>query len=115
MVVTNTPGVLTDATADLAMGLLLAVTRRLGEGERLLRARTPWGWAMDFMLGSGLQGKTLGIVGLGAIGQATARRARAFGMDIAYTQRSRATRRWRPRSAARGSWGSRSCSPRPTS
>jgi glyoxylate reductase len=90
VVVTNTPGVLTDATADLAMGLLLAVTRRLGEGERLLRAGTPWGWAMDFMLGSGLQGKTLGVVGLGAIGQATARRARAFGMDIAYTTRSRA-------------------------
>ncbi|WP_259313891.1 2-hydroxyacid dehydrogenase [Capillimicrobium parvum] len=90
VVVTNTPGVLTDATADLAMGLLLAVTRRLGEGERLLRAGTPWDWAMDFMLGSGLQGKSLGVVGLGAIGRATARRAWAFGMEIAYTQRHRA-------------------------
>lgn len=90
VVVTNTPGVLTDATADLAMALLLAVTRRLGEGERLLRAGTPWGWAMDFMLGSGIQGKTLGVVGLGAIGQAVARRARGFGMEIAYAQRSRA-------------------------
>jgi len=89
VVVTNTPGVLTDATADLAMALLLAVTRRIGEGERLLRAGTPWGWAIDFMLGSGLQGKTLGIVGLGAIGQATARRARAFGMEIAYAGRHR--------------------------
>ncbi|MBK1786491.1 2-hydroxyacid dehydrogenase [Prauserella cavernicola] len=90
VVVTNTPGVLTDATADLAFGLLLAVTRRLGEGERLLRAREPWSFQLGFMLGSGLQGKTLGIVGLGQIGQATARRARAFGMDIVYSGRRRA-------------------------
>lgn len=87
VVVTNTPGVLTDATADLAMGLILAVTRRLGEGERLLRARRSWSWHMFFMLGSSLAGKTLGIVGLGEIGRATARRARAFGMDIAYSGR----------------------------
>ena len=89
VVVTNTPGVLTDATADLAMGLLLSVTRRLGEGERLLRAREPWSFHMSFMLGTGLQGKTLGIVGLGGIGQALARRARAFGMRIAYAGRNR--------------------------
>ena len=89
VVVTNTPDVLTDATADLAIALLLAVTRRVGEGERLIRARTPWSWHMSFMLGSGLQGKTLGIVGLGGIGRATARRARAFGMDIAYCGRRR--------------------------
>jgi glyoxylate reductase len=82
--VTNTPGVLTDATADLAMALILMTTRRLGEGERLLRARTPWSWHLFFLLGTGLQAKTLGIVGLGAIGSATARRARAFGMRIAY-------------------------------
>lgn len=82
--VTNTPGVLTDATADLAMALILMTTRRLGEGERLLRARRPWSWHLFFLLGTGLQGKTLGIVGLGAIGSATARRARAFGMRIAY-------------------------------
>jgi lactate dehydrogenase-like 2-hydroxyacid dehydrogenase len=88
--VTNTPGVLTDATADLAIGLLLAVTRRLGEGERLLRTGTSWRWSIDFMLGSGLQGRTFGVVGLGAIGQATARRARAFGMEIVYFQRRRA-------------------------
>jgi glyoxylate reductase len=87
VVATNTPGVLTDATADLAIALLLAVTRRLGEGERLLRRREPWAWSLDFMLGSGLAGRTLGIVGLGAIGQATARRARAFGMRIAYAGR----------------------------
>ncbi len=90
IVVTNTPGVLTDATADLAFGLLLSVTRRLGEGERLLRARTPWTFHPEFMLGTGLQGKTLGIVGLGQIGTAMARRALAFGMDIVYTGRRRA-------------------------
>jgi glyoxylate reductase len=91
VVVTNTPGVLTEATADLAFALILMATRRLGEGERLIRAQTPWSWSMFFMLGSGIQGKTLGIVGLGKIGQATARRARAFGMEIAYAGRRRAT------------------------
>ena len=84
--ITNTPGVLTEATADLAMALILMTTRRLGEGERLLRNRTPWSWHLFFLLGSGLQGKTLGVVGLGAIGKATARRARAFGMRIAYAE-----------------------------
>ncbi len=88
--VTNTPGVLTDATADLAFGLLLAVTRRLGEGERLIRSRTPWSFHLGFLLGSGLQDKTLGIVGLGQIGQAVARRALGFGMRIVYSGRSRA-------------------------
>ncbi len=87
VLVTNTPGVLTDATADIAMGLILAVTRRFGEGERVIRSRQWWSWHMFFMLGTGIQGKTLGIVGLGQIGQATARRARAFGMEIVYTQR----------------------------
>ncbi len=88
--VTNTPGVLTDATADVAMGLILAVTRRFGEGERLLRARQPWQWSFSFILGTGIQGKTLGIVGLGEIGRATARRARAFGMEIVYSGRRQA-------------------------
>ena len=87
VVVTNTPGVLTEATADLAMALILTVTRQLGEGERLIRAGRPWAWHMFFMLGAGLQGKTLGIVGLGGIGRATARRARAFGMRVAYSAR----------------------------
>jgi glyoxylate reductase len=86
--ITNTPGVLTDATADLAIALLLAVTRRLGEGERLIRSAEPWAWAIDFMLGSGLRGKTLGIVGYGAIGRAAAARARAFGLEVIYTKRS---------------------------
>lgn len=89
IIVTNTPGVLTEATADIGFGLLLSVTRRLGEGERLLRSRTPWSFELDFMLGTGLTGKTLGIVGLGQIGQAMARRAIAFGMDVVYTSRRR--------------------------
>ena len=88
---TNTPGVLTDATADIAFALILMATRRLSEGERLIRSQAPWNWNMAFMLGTGLQGKTLGIVGLGQIGIATARRARAFGMQIAYTGRRRAS------------------------
>ncbi len=90
VVFTNTPGVLTDATADIAFGLILMTTRRLGEGERLIRTGTPWSWNMFFLLGSSLQGKLLGIVGLGQIGAATARRARSFGMRIAYTGRRRA-------------------------
>ncbi|WP_059388972.1 2-hydroxyacid dehydrogenase, partial [Arthrobacter sp. Hiyo1] len=88
IVATNTPGVLTEATADIAMGLVLMATRRLGEGERLIRSGQAWKWGMFFLLGSSLQGKTLGVVGMGGIGQATARRAKAFGMDIVYQSRS---------------------------
>jgi glyoxylate reductase len=91
VVVTNTPGVLVDATADLAMALLLGVTRRVGEGDALLRSGTPWTWSMTFMLGTGLQGKRLGLVGFGRIGQAVARRAAAFGMAVAYTARHEAS------------------------
>jgi glyoxylate reductase len=90
VVATNTPGVLVDATADIAMALILMSTRRLGEAERMVREGGSWSWSMFFMLGTGLQGKTLGIVGLGQIGAATARRARAFGMRIAYAGRRRA-------------------------
>lgn len=85
VVITNTPAVLTEATADLAMTLILAVTRRAGEGERLIRAREPWSWHMFMLLGMGLQGKTLGVIGMGAIGQALARRAKAFGMSVIYS------------------------------
>lgn len=88
IVVTNTPDVLTSATADFTWALILAITRRLGEGERLIR-RGEWKrWSMDFMVGMELLGKQLGIVGLGRIGKAVAERGRAFGMRIAYTSRS---------------------------
>ncbi|HVH02767.1 MAG TPA: NAD(P)-dependent oxidoreductase, partial [Amaricoccus sp.] len=89
LVVTNTPGVLTDATADLALALTLAATRRLTETEAVLR-RGGWdGFRPTGFLGMGLQGKTLGVVGMGRIGQATARRAAlGFGMRIAYFNRS---------------------------
>src|ERR1700742_2187309 len=88
VVVTNTPGVLDDATADLAFGLILAARRRLGEGERLIRAGRPWAWGLDFMVGHDLRGGRLGIVGLGGIGSRVAARGRAFGMEIAYTSRN---------------------------
>ncbi len=90
---TNTPGVLTEATADIAFSLILMATRRLGEGERVIRSQTPWVWNMFYMLGTGLQGKKLGVVGLGLIGQATARRAKAFGMEIIYSGRRQADAR----------------------
>ena len=88
--VTNTPGVLDDATADLTLALILAATRRVAEGDRLVRSGREWSWGMGFMLGSGLQGKRLGIIGLGGIGRKVAERARAFGMEIAYHSRRRA-------------------------
>jgi len=90
VVVTNTPGVLDDATADLSLALLLAATRRVAEGDRLIRAGRQWTWGMNFMLGSGLRGKLLGIVGLGGVGRRVAERARAFGMEIAYHGRHEA-------------------------
>jgi glyoxylate reductase len=84
VVVTNTPGVLDDATADLAFALILAARRRLGEGERLVREGKGWQWGMGFMTGHDLHGGRLGIVGLGGIGARVAARGRAFGMEIAY-------------------------------
>ena len=87
VIATNTPGVLTDATADIAMSLILMTTRRLGEGERVVRGKAPWQWGMFYMLGSGIQGRQLGIVGMGEIGCALARRAKAFGMKITYANR----------------------------
>lgn len=86
--VTNTPGVLTDATADLAFGLLLSVARRIPESEIYLREGRFDGWAPLLFLGADLAGATLGIVGMGRIGQAMARRARGFGMKIVYHSRT---------------------------
>jgi len=89
VLVTNTPGVLTDATADIAMALILMTTRRLSEGERVIRNQDPWAWGMFYMLGSSIQNQTLGILGMGQIGIATAVRAKSFGMKIIYTRRNR--------------------------
>jgi glyoxylate reductase len=81
---TNTPDVLTETTADTAFALVLAASRRIGEGERFLRARTPWIWGPLMMLGQDVHHKTIGVVGFGRIGQAVARRARGFGMTVLY-------------------------------
>ena len=89
IIVTNTPGVLTDDTADMAMALILAVARRLHAGETLARSGQWQGWSPTSMLGIRLTGKRLGIVGMGRIGQAIARRARAFGLSIHYHNRKR--------------------------
>ena len=88
IVVTHTPGALTDATADATMALLLALFRRVIEGDRLVRAGGYAGWRPDLLLGRDLKGKTLGIVGPGRIGKAVARRARAFGMVVVAFARS---------------------------
>jgi len=87
--VTNTPGVLTEDTADLAMALLLAVPRRLFEAEKILRDGKWIGWSPTFLMGHRIQGKRLGIVGMGRIGQAVAKRAKAFNMAIHYHKRER--------------------------
>jgi glyoxylate reductase len=87
IVVTNTPDVLTESVADFTWALILAITRRLSEGERLMRRGTWKGWALDFLLGTELRGKQLGLVGVGRIGRAVAARASAFGMTVAYTSR----------------------------
>lgn len=85
--VTNTPDVLTEATADLTWALILAVTRRVVAADRFLRAGRFKGWSLDLLLGAGLQGKTLGIVGFGRIGRAVARRAQAFGVEVVFSDR----------------------------
>jgi glyoxylate reductase len=87
--VTNTPGVLTEDTADMTMALILAVPRRLSEGERLIRAEKWEGWGPTLMLGHRIGGKRLGIIGMGRIGQAVAHRARGFGLSIHYHNRRR--------------------------
>jgi glyoxylate reductase len=87
--VTNTPGVLTEDTADMTMALILAVARRLTEGERVIRSGSWRGWSPTWMLGHRIWGKRLGIVGMGRIGQAVARRAKGFGLSIHYHNRNR--------------------------
>ncbi len=89
IIVTNTPGVLTEDTADMAMALIVSVPRRLAEGEKLVRSGEWHGWSPGGMLGRRIGGKALGIVGMGRIGQAVARRARAFGLSIHYHNRRR--------------------------
>lgn len=88
VVCTNTPDVLTESVADFTWGLILAITRRLSEGERVVRRHEWKGWAFDYMLGTELRGKQLGLVGLGRIAAAVAARAPVFGMRVAYTSRS---------------------------
>jgi glyoxylate reductase len=87
--VTNTPGVLTEDTADMTMALILAVPRRLAEGERLIRSGQWKGWGPTSMLGHRIWGKRLGIIGMGRIGTAVARRARGFGLAVHYHNRRR--------------------------
>ncbi|MEM9084666.1 MAG: D-glycerate dehydrogenase [Pseudomonadota bacterium] len=89
ILVTNTPGVFTDDTADIAMAAIIGVPRRIREGTQLVRRGEWTGWAPSGLLGRKLGGKVLGIVGMGRIGQAVAHRARAFGLEIAYTNRKR--------------------------
>jgi len=89
IIVTNTPDVLTDATAEIAMLLMLGAARRASEGERLIRAGKWQSWSPTFMIGTQVTGKRLGIIGMGRVGQATAQRARGFDMTILYSNRSR--------------------------
>jgi glyoxylate reductase len=88
---TNTPDVLTEATAELTWALILGITRRAAEGDRLIRANGWKGWTFDFMLGTELRGKQLGIIGAGRIGRAVAAKAPAFGMKVLFAERSGAT------------------------
>lgn len=88
VIVTNTPDVLTDATAELTWAIILDAARRVSEGDRLIRRGGWTGWRPDFLLGTGLRGKQLGIVGFGRIGQAVGEKAAAFGMSVAYSGRS---------------------------
>ena len=109
IVVTNTPDVLSDATAELTMMLMIGAARRAGEGEKLVRERLWKDWSPAFMVGTQVTGKRLGILGMGRVGRVVARRARGFDMQIHYHDlrpllgRTKActTTRWRPASALR--------------
>lgn len=100
IVVTNTPDVLTDATADLTWALILAAARRLIEGDRLVRSGQWTGWTPTQLLGASVAGRSLGVIGMGRIGQAVARRAAGFGMNVIYYSRGRVDSReaaaWKP-------------------
>jgi lactate dehydrogenase-like 2-hydroxyacid dehydrogenase len=89
VVVTNTPDVLSDATAEIAMLLMLGAARRAGEGERIMRAAAWKDWSLDFMVGTQVTGKRLGIIGMGRVGRVVAKRARGFDMEIHYYNRHR--------------------------
>lgn len=89
LIITNTPNVLTDATADIAAGLIIACARRFHEGEKLIRDKKFFGWKPNMLLGLDLKNKTLGIIGAGRIGFATAKRLKAFGMKIIYYDRNK--------------------------
>lgn len=91
VIVTNTPDVLTEAVAEMTWALILGIARRIGEGDRLIRAGGWKGWALDFMLGTELRGKQLGIIGAGRIGRAVAAKAPAFGMTVAFAGRGKPT------------------------
>ena len=84
VLVSNTPDVLTEATADMTWALLMAAARRVAEGDRFLRSRQPWIWGPEMLLGQDVHGRTLGIIGIGRIGRAVARRAAGFGMRVLY-------------------------------
>ena len=118
IMVTNTPGVFTDDTADLAMAGIIGVPRRIREGVELIRSGNWTGWAPTALLGRKIGGKVLGIVGMGRIGQAVAHRARAFGLEVAYYGRKTASRRARADAGRaiyrrRGPTGCRSRHPHP--
>jgi len=84
VLVSNTPAVLTEATADMTWALLMAAARRVAEGDRFLRSRQPWIWGPEMLLGQDVHGRTLGVIGFGRIGRAVARRAAGFGMRVLY-------------------------------
>ena len=111
--VTNTPGVLDETTADFAWTLMMAVARRLIEGDALARSGDWRSWNLDQFCGTDIWGKTLGIIGLGRIGRAVARRARGFNMRVIYNSRVRARPRWKRNSPRNSSIATR-CWRRPT-